>query len=133
MRSNATIDALRRALHGRTDVRVAVLFGSRARGTARPDSDVDVAVLGSTVDSFELARELALAVGAEVDVVNLFDPGVPLLESIIRDGIVVHEGERGAGALWRSRALATLETDRPGFARMRDAWLRRVAEGRMGW
>lgn len=35
---------LRRVLAERADVRVAILFGSAARGTARADSDVDLAV-----------------------------------------------------------------------------------------
>ena len=39
----ALVASLRRALLGRTDVRVAYLFGSRARGDAREDSDADVA------------------------------------------------------------------------------------------
>ena len=38
------LDALRRALEAESDVANAVLFGSRARGSARPDSDVDIAV-----------------------------------------------------------------------------------------
>jgi predicted nucleotidyltransferase len=117
-----------RALHGREDVRVALLFGSHARGTAGAASDVDVAVDAPSVDPLDLAAELSLSVGAEVDVVPLDDPGVPLLEALVRDGIVVHEGSPGAGARWRSHALTTLETDGPWYARMRDAWIRRVAE-----
>jgi predicted nucleotidyltransferase len=115
-------------LRGRTDVRVALLFGSQARRTAREDSDVDLAIVGQGVDVLELRNELSQALGREVDVVHLTDPGIPLLEAVIRDGVVVHEAIPGCAAMWRSRALATLETDRPWFARMRDAWLRRVAE-----
>jgi predicted nucleotidyltransferase len=37
-----TIEALRRALHGRKGIRLALLFGSRARGRARPESDADI-------------------------------------------------------------------------------------------
>jgi predicted nucleotidyltransferase len=33
---------------GRSDVRALVLVGSQARGTARPDSDVDLVVLSTT-------------------------------------------------------------------------------------
>jgi hypothetical protein len=39
----------------------------------------------------------------------------------------VHERRRGTAATWRAHALADLETDAPWFARMRDAWLARVA------
>jgi hypothetical protein len=71
-------------------------------------------------------------VGRDVDVVRLQDAGIPLLHKLIRDGIVVHEGTAGAGAIWRSRTLATLETDGPWYARMRDAWLSRVQEKGLG-
>lgn len=120
-------DRIRETLRDRDDVRVALLFGSHARGTARLDSDVDIAVDAPDTDLLELAGQLTLSLDREVDIVSLQDPGVPLLEALVRDGIVVHESARGDGARWRSHALTTLETDRPWYARMRDAWLARVA------
>lgn len=122
------VATIRRVLAGRADVRVAVLFGSQARGTARADSDVDVAVDAPGVDVLALGAALSTALEREVDVVPMEDSTIPLMEHLVRDGIVAHEGYRGAGALWRSRALATLETDRPWFTRMSDAWLARVKE-----
>jgi uncharacterized protein len=119
---------IRRALAGRADVRVAVLFGSEARGTAGPGSDVDVAVDAPGVDLLDLGAMLAIELDREVDVVALEEATIPLLEQLVREGLVVHEGFRGAGALWRSRTLAMLETDRPWYGRMRDAWLARVRE-----
>jgi predicted nucleotidyltransferase len=119
---------LHHALAGRKDVRVAVLFGSEARGAARAGSDVDVAVDAVGADILELAAALSDALCREVDVVPLEDATIPLLEQLVRDGIVVHEAFPGAGALWRSHALTSLETDRPWFARMREAWLARVRE-----
>lgn len=115
------------ALEDRDDVRVAVLFGSHARDRAREDSDVDLAVLGP-VDLLELAGSLAGVLGREVDVVPLDTPNVPLLAAIVRDGQLVLERDAGAYAAWRSRAVASLEIDLPNWIRMRDAWLRRVAE-----
>lgn len=125
-------EALRQALRGRQDVRVALLFGSRARGQARPDSDADVAVLGRDLNLLALATDLSEAADVEVDVVSLDDPGYPLLNALLRDGLLLHEGEPGAAAAWRSRAWLQAETDRPWFERMRDAYLRRLAEGRHG-
>lgn len=122
------VQALRGALAGRDDVRLAMLFGSTARGTATERSDVDVAVLAPGVDRLALAADFARATRREVDVVSLEDPSIPLLEHLIRDAIVVHEGTRGAGASWRSATLLGLELDRPLYRRMRDAWLRAVAE-----
>lgn len=121
------VDVLRRCLSTRTDVGLALLFGSRARGTATAASDVDLAVRAAGADLLGLAAALSRAAGHEVDVVELDGAGLPLLERIVRDGVVVHEARRGAAALWRARALATLETDRPWLARMREAWLARVA------
>jgi hypothetical protein len=41
----------------------------------------------------------------------------------------VYERMPGAGALFRSRTMAMLETDLPWYERMRDAYLKRTAEG----
>ena len=111
--------ALREFFRGRTDVRLAVVFGSRARGTAVEASNVDVAV--------HAPGALSRVTGHDVDVVALDDVGVPLLARIVREAMGVHEARPGALATWRSHALADLETNRPWFARMRDAWLARVA------
>jgi predicted nucleotidyltransferase len=121
------VDRLKSALASRTDVRLAVLFGSRARGTAHEGSDVDVAIDAPGTDDTELSVALGDALGCEVDVVSPYTDSIPLLHSIVRDGVVVHEARRGAGALWRSHALATLETDLPWFRRMADAMLVRLA------
>jgi uncharacterized protein len=130
--NDPVVEALRKALRGRKDVRLALLFGSRTRGRARPDSDADVAVLGRDLNLLALATDLSDAAEVEVDVVSLNDPGYPLLHALLRDGVLLHEGEPGAAAAWRSRAWLQAETDRPWFERMRDAYLRRLAEGRHG-
>jgi uncharacterized protein len=129
----ALVRALQSALERRQDVIVALLFGSLARGTGRPNSDIDLAVVAPGVDWLSLGAELSAKLRREVDIAPLDTAGIPLLEEVLRDGIVVHEGRPGAAALFRSHALATLETDRPWFARMRDAWLHRVAEKGLGW
>jgi predicted nucleotidyltransferase len=122
------IARLHHALGGRDDVHLALLFGSRARGRARADSDVDVAVSAPGVDLLDLRAQLTLALDLEVDVVAIEDATIPLLQALVRDGVVVHEGRKGAGARWRSQALTTLETDGPWYARMSEAWLRHLAE-----
>ena len=127
------VSALQSALRDRSGVVVAFLFGSVARGAPRSDSDIDLAIVAPGVDWLALGAELTRSLGREVDVVPLDNAGIPLLEEVLRDGIVVHEAYPGAAAIFRSRALTTLETDRPWFARMRDAWLRRVAEKGIGW
>jgi len=126
-RPDPAVQVLREFLQGRMDVRLALVFGSRARGTATPTSDVDVAVCAPGVDLLDLAAGLSRATGLEVDVLALEDAGVPLLARIVREGVLVHEARPGTAARWRAQALADLETDAPWFARMREAWLARVA------
>lgn len=50
-------------------------FGSQAKGTARPDSDIDFAVLAQNsipnLRRFELAQELAVQLHRDVDLVDL--------------------------------------------------------------
>ena len=126
------IEAVRGALAGRKEIELALLFGSSALGRVRPDSDVDVAVLGRNLDLLGLAADLADAVKRPVDVVDLGQAGYPLIQALLRDSIVVHEGSPGAAASWRTRAILETETDRPWFERMRDAYLKRLAEGGHG-
>ena len=122
------IQPFQAVLHARGDVALALLFGSRARGDASETSDVDVALLAPSADLLEIGGRLSQASGLEVDVISLADPGVPLLDELLRDALVVYEGRPGAYATWRSHVLADLELDRPWYERMRDAWLARVAE-----
>lgn len=120
--------AVRDVLNGNARVNVAIVFGSVARGAERPDSDVDVAVLAAAdVDLATLSASISARVGREVDVVSLHDVSIPLIDAVLRDGLVVHEGKPHAGAAWWSHALMDREVDGPWYARMRDAWLARVA------
>jgi predicted nucleotidyltransferase len=129
---SSLLAALTTRLAGRRDVELALLFGSFARGQEHAASDVDVAVLGSGLDLLELAADLSAAVRREVDVVDLSRAGYPLMQALLRDAIVLHEGKPGAAASWRTRAILEAETDRPWFERMRDAYLARLAAGDHG-
>jgi predicted nucleotidyltransferase len=123
-----TVRALRAVLEQEPRLRLALLFGSVARGSATEQSDIDLAVQGDELDVAQLSAALSSALGRETQIVALRDAGVPLLEELLRDGIVVYEQPPHTAASWRARAIADLEIDRPWYARMRDAWLRRVAE-----
>jgi len=71
-----------RCLSSRPEIRFALLFGSRARGEGRPDSDWDIAILlddeMSPRERFrartEVAAELAAIGTADVVVLNDADP-----------------------------------------------------------
>jgi predicted nucleotidyltransferase len=64
----------------RFDLAGAILYGSRARGTHRPDSDADVAVLLRGEHRRVLPTTLAMSDLAEA-------PNPALLREIARDGI----------------------------------------------
>src|SRR5947209_10176453 len=75
-RSWKLLSALRAALRTEHNVGFALLFGSGARGTAPPASDVDVLVALRDPDLervVELAAKLTAATGRRVDVVRLED------------------------------------------------------------
>ncbi|HEX6277890.1 MAG TPA: nucleotidyltransferase domain-containing protein [Polyangiaceae bacterium] len=126
--SRDVLAAIRRVLTPRGDVELGLVFGSTARGTATSGSDVDVAVLGNAADLLGISAALSRELERDVQVVRLEDAGIPLLESIIEDGVVAFEKRHGTFATWRSHTLMDLELDRPWYARQRDAWLKRVAE-----
>ena len=84
----------------------------RARGTAHAHSDIDVAVQVPLLEGPAIAAALSAASGCEVDVVT-DDPPIPLLEALIRDGVVILEAVEGAGARLRASTLSMLELDCP--------------------
>ena len=78
--------AFMQRIEGRFPAIEAVVFGSRARGTYRPDSDADLAVIlkGERGDRYEVSREMA-GVAFDVMLENgiLIDP-LPLWEGEMR-------------------------------------------------
>jgi predicted nucleotidyltransferase len=71
----ATEDEVMAVLAGHPEIRIAILFGSLARGAGRPDSDLDLAVaMAAPLDAAQkaaLIEELARRVGRPVDLVDL--------------------------------------------------------------
>jgi predicted nucleotidyltransferase len=70
------ISALRRTLRTEHNVRLALLFGSAARGTDTPESDVDVlvALSDASLDRVvDLEAKLTAATGHRVEIVRLED------------------------------------------------------------
>ena len=125
------ISCLRAVLASGPPLRLAVLFGSRARGTPREGSDVDVAVLARNELPLEAEMKLAAALsgasGLEVDLVCL-DRADPLLaREAARTGVVVLEARPGEFAAFRANAIsAWLDFDET-IAPHRARFLSRVA------
>lgn len=97
-RLSELLERLSRALEQLPEIDAAILFGSRATGQARSESDIDVAVLltseGRKADRAQLYRRLFAALGREVaadrvDAVILDDAPPALAFRVLRDGKVV--------------------------------------------
>lgn len=77
-------------LRSHPEIELAVLFGSLAAGRARPDSDIDVAVMGpaplTAQQKFDLMGDLADASGRPVDLIDVRTAGEPLLGQILQHG-----------------------------------------------
>lgn len=94
------IERLRATSAGLSGVRLALLFGSRARGQARSDSDIDVAVLlddeAARADRGATVRRIVAELGRTVssshlDLVVLNDAPALLRQRVLRDGIVLFQ------------------------------------------
>ena len=97
-------------------------FGSRVRGEARRDSDFDLAVLAtSPLDPqlrWQLQQELAVAAGAEVDLVDLRRASTVMRTQVLKDARVLFDGNRPARELFEATALsayARLNEERRGI------------------
>src|ERR1700758_1399902 len=126
-RSWKLLSALRATLRTEHNVRFALMFGSVARGTSAPGSDVDVLVSLRDPDLervVELSAKLTAATGRHVDVVRLEDSQSERssLAAAISDGRVLVDRE----ALWprlRSREPSLRRAARKTQARRTDAAL----------
>ena len=123
------LDVLRRELLAQEGVGLAVLFGSRARGTAGRGSDVDLGVTGLDVDrQAMLGVSLSRALGCQVDIVDL-DTSPPLLRfEIARDGQVVVERRAHAWSDFQARAMVDWWDWAPTARLFQEAAARRLRE-----
>ncbi len=79
------------------------LFGSVARGSSRTGSDVDLGLLLGRPPAhdlqgqpFALQLELGRLLGREVQIVVLDEAPADLIHRVLRDGLLVFEGDRAA-------------------------------------
>ena len=91
------------------EILLGFIFGSAASGTMREDSDVDVAVLASEPLSvmlrLELIAKLSLAVGREVDVVDLHSAYGTILRQVLTKGKIVLKRSDASHAMLIKRML----------------------------
>lgn len=76
------------ALEKHPELNAAYIFGSVARGTETPESDLDLAVQShaplTTEQQISLIENLALATGRAIDLIDLKTVGEPLLGEILQ-------------------------------------------------
>lgn len=82
------------------EVQGIYLFGSAARDEARSDSDIDIAVLCSealaSVGKQQVHEELELALGIDVDLVDLRDATTVMRSQVLTTGIRLFESDARA-------------------------------------
>ncbi len=111
--------ALARVLEADPRIAYGVAFGSTARGQARADSDVDVAIGLATGVEFDaltvgrLVSDLERASGRPVDLVLLHEAPPALAYRTFRDGVVVFVRDRSAMVDRRVRAVLDYLDYRP--------------------
>lgn len=125
---------LRTVLARAGGVRLAILFGSHARGAARPDSDVDIAMLPVDPklplhDELSLQAALSATCGRDVDLVRIDTDDVLLRWEIAKDGILLFEARPGVAARFRAEAGIAWDEHRPLFESTRRRFLARLGRG----
>ena len=104
------VEAVRRVLEGRTDVLLAYVFGSVARGEARPSSDLDLGVVFRFVpvprERDRLTTDLEVAAGRRVDLVVLNEAPPLLTHEAIREGRLIVCRDEDERVRFETRATA---------------------------
>lgn len=110
-KAQVDIAALTEYFARQPDVVAAYLFGSHVLGKARPESDVDTAVLLSEEDGFarferrlRLMSEVSEVCGREADVIVLNDAPPILQHQVLRHGRLIFERDRRARVEFEVRA-----------------------------
>jgi predicted nucleotidyltransferase len=87
MNDHALVEHIRKSV---PDLIALYRFGSQAKGTARPDSDMDLAVLARdpipNLRRFELAQELAVQLHCDVDLVDLRNASTVMRMQVLSTG-----------------------------------------------
>ncbi len=106
------LDAIKQVLGSGPPLRLAVLFGSGARGTLRPDSDVDIGIVPDDATlSLDAETDLQIALeqacGRPVDLVRLDKATTLLRGQVARDAQLLLEAR--PGEFGQFRVAATVE------------------------
>jgi predicted nucleotidyltransferase len=103
-------DQLRDVLSRFDFVQLAILFGSVASGRARPDSDLDLAILAErpigVQEKITIIEALAEKFGRPIDLVDLYPAPEPLLGQVLRHGRRIIGSDEAFGRLLYRHLIA---------------------------
>jgi predicted nucleotidyltransferase len=109
IKTSPIITTVAECLAAHPDIHLGIVYGSASAGTMRADSDVDVAVLADEPLSLEarldIILELSLALGREVDVLDLHPAHGLILRQILTKGTVALKRSTAAYARLMKRML----------------------------
>ena len=117
---DGTVEALRAA-----GARFALLHGSRAAGTARPDSDVDVAAWWAADPPPAFDVDLP----AGVDLLVLNDAPLELAGPVAQNGLLVFDDDPPARVRWVATLRKIYADELPRMRRAHREFLERVRRG----
>jgi predicted nucleotidyltransferase len=86
------------------------LFGSRARGDAGPDSDIDLALLAERkldpVERWKLQEDMAALAHVRVDLVDLRQASTVMRVQVLRDGVLLVDADPSRRQAFEAIALS---------------------------
>lgn len=98
------------AINVRLNTDFIILFGSFAKGTAREDSDIDLAYFSSqqlsSYERFILAGDLALIAGREIDLVDMKQIDTVFTMQIFSEGMPIYIKDKNEFIRQRMRAYS---------------------------
>lgn len=129
------LDLIVAALRGGPPVRLAILFGSTARGTQRNDSDIDIGIVPEDPElplneELTLQTELSRVSGRQVDLVRLDRASTLLRWQVVRYGRALVEAEPFAAARFTADTVAEYLDFAPAFERAAENFRRVLTAGR---
>src|SRR6185295_18177915 len=125
------LESLRQSASSIPEVRLAVLFGSMARGKATLRSDVDLGVSAepnTSVVRFKVRSELERAAGRSVDIVFLEDAPPLLRFEISRDGVLLFQRQDDLWRRFKERAMVDWWDWAPFAKQIEEAAIRRLRD-----
>ena len=132
---------LTRRLAALPEVRLAYLFGSRVKGSSRPDSDLDIAILvddrlaAGPGEINRTVRRLAGRLSGEIpsealDVVLLNTAPALLRHRVLREGLLLHARNETERVRFAVRAIRDYQDMEPRLAEHRRQRIARLKRGR---